>query len=263
MYPRPGSHPLHLVLDLTQTTASGQGGKLWIGGETASSDLQLLQRHGISVVAPAARSPVVAESMDLTVFPQKDGTGITQGDIPLDSVTDIVDSIVNELLAGRSVIITCKNGAHRSAVLTILTLIRMTGLGALTLMNYLCAVRNICDFNSFPPARGGRVNPCRPRDFLLAEETAKVFMPGVGPVSRLQELVSPAIFRGKCLALGFTTVPPATPSAPSAGLRPVLVQGERGDTASVASSFVPIDDDGEADGLIQFFALLCLIVSTF
>lgn len=57
----------------------GSGGQLWLGGEAASSDVKLLERHNITVVAPAARSPVVAESMGIYVYPFKDGTGIAQG----------------------------------------------------------------------------------------------------------------------------------------------------------------------------------------
>ena len=62
------------------------GGQLWLGGEAASGDLQLLQKHNITVVGPAARSPMIAESTHLTVYPYQDGTGITAGPADLENV---------------------------------------------------------------------------------------------------------------------------------------------------------------------------------
>ena len=66
---------------MSQTAAPGHGsgGQLWLGGEAASSDIKVLEKHNITVVAPAARSPEVAESSKVYVYPYKDGTGISQG----------------------------------------------------------------------------------------------------------------------------------------------------------------------------------------
>ena len=79
-------------------------------------------------------------------------------------------------------------------------------------MNYICSVRNIADFASFPPYRQGRMQPTRPQDFLLKPEVAKAFAPvSPEPLARLHELLTPRQFTQRCLDMGFTSVPPANP----------------------------------------------------
>ena len=124
----------------------------------------------------------------------------------------VVDSIISDLVQGVSVLVSCKNGAHRSSILMCLILMRLTGLSAEQLMNYICSVRNIADFSSFPPFRQGRMQPSRPQDFLLKAEVAKAFAPvSPEPLARLHELLTPRQFTQRCLDMGFTSVPPANP----------------------------------------------------
>ena len=134
------------------------------------------------------------------------------GDVPLEEVLMIVDNIIADLVQGKSVLISCKNGAHRSAILLVLVLMRLTGADSEALMNYVCAVRNIADFNSFPPARAGRVRPIRPCEFLTSPEVVRAFAPALQSLSLVHELLTPKQFTQRCLDLGFTSVPPVSQS---------------------------------------------------
>ncbi|CAE7358961.1 DSPTP1 [Symbiodinium sp. CCMP2592] len=200
-------HPLHLVLDLSAISPDLGTGCLWLGGEAASSDINLLQKNGISVILPAAKKPAIAESVTLKVYPPLDGTGVSQGDIQMSYVLEVLDQVIDDLLNGLSVLIHCMNGAHRSSTLLAAMLMRMCDKGAHETMNYVTACRNIVDFNSYPPKRQGRVASLRPADFLVQQE--KVIRAGSADrdiVVDFNDMQTPMLFRRKCLELGFRTV---------------------------------------------------------
>ena len=196
---------MHLVLDLGAISPDLGTGCLWLGGEAASSNINLLNHNGIKVILPAAKKPAIAESIALKIYPCLDGTGVSQGDLVLEEVVEIIDQAIHDLLNGLSVLIHCHNGAHRSATLAAILLMRMCRKGAVETMNYITACRNIVDFNSYPPKRLGRVSSTRPADFLVSKED-EIQGEHREILVDFNDLQTPMMFRRKCLQLGFRTV---------------------------------------------------------
>lgn len=105
---------MHLILDMSGLKP-GCTGKLWLGGEMASTDLALLERNQVSVLMPASRKPPLAESMGLKVLPYIDGTGLACGDVSCEKFLERVEEVSQYLFEGQGVLVCCANGAHRSA----------------------------------------------------------------------------------------------------------------------------------------------------
>ena len=142
-----------------------QFGRLWLGGEKAAHNSKLLADNEVYAVWPAYKG-ARPEIPSVYVFDVVDGTGACNGDISLKKVMDIVTDIVALLLAGKSVLIACHNGAHRSATLACLVLIRLTAWSASEAAFYLTSMRNIVDLNSRAPPSAYRTISKRPLDFL-------------------------------------------------------------------------------------------------
>ncbi len=72
---------------------------------------------------PASGQPPVATGQDLRHFGVMDGTGVVAGDVELSRVLRTVAAVYNEVTdRGGTVLISCKNGAHRSATLAAVAL---------------------------------------------------------------------------------------------------------------------------------------------
>ena len=142
-----------------------QHGRLWLGGEKAAHNSKLLADNDVYAVWPAYKG-ARPESPSVFAFDVVDGTGACNGDIPLKKVLSIVTDIVALLVAGKSVLVACHNGAHRSATLACLVLIRLTAWSASEASSYLTTMRNIVDLNSRAPPSAYRTISKRPADFL-------------------------------------------------------------------------------------------------
>ena len=197
---------MSLVFDMA-AFSPGCGGKLWLGGEAAASNLQLLRKNKISYLAPAASKPCAAQSMEIKQLAVVDGTGIANHDIPFDKVMGVVDQIVEALVAGHGVLVYCRNGAHRSATLCSVVLLRMLRVAtADDIHEFLNSARNIVDLESRAPATKYRAVSARPIDTLqeLSQRVRAVAFPaGFAPLDHPNELLTPIGFRRRCLELGF------------------------------------------------------------
>ena len=220
---------MSLVFDMAVASA-GCAGKLWLGGEAASSDVKLLKDNRITVVLPAASKPTIGYTMELTVLKCLDGTGVVHGDVPLERVMPIIDRVIEALGAGQGVLISCRNGARRSATLAALVILRMTG-ATVTIHHisaFLNEVRNIVDLNSRAPPSKYRAETIKPLDFL-AEASGRVRGwprgPGMASIQglALNPVVTPIGFRRVCLNMGFATIPSARQGSESHGSAPVPV----------------------------------------
>lgn len=198
---------MSLVFDMA-AFSPGCGGKLWLGGEAAASNLQLLRKNKITYLAPAASKPCSAQSMDIKQLTVVDGTGIANNDIPFEKIMTVVDQIVEALVAGHSVLIYCRNGAHRSATLCSVVLLRMLSDARPNDIHvFLNSARNIVDLESRAPPTKYRQVSTRPIDALagLSERVRAVALPaGFVPLDHPNELLTPIGFRRRCLELGFS-----------------------------------------------------------
>ena len=73
---------MHVMVDMS-ASEPGCNGRLWLGGEMASTNPALLQDNGISVVLPASRKPAPAESLNHVILEYVDGTGLANEDYSL------------------------------------------------------------------------------------------------------------------------------------------------------------------------------------
>lgn len=99
-----------------------------------------------------------------------DGSGLANGDVSLEEFLGVADLVIRRLLQGHVVLVSCKNGAHRSATLCVIIIMRVFCWGALAANSYLTTLRNIVDLESLPPPRAGRQNYVKPIDFILMNE---------------------------------------------------------------------------------------------
>ena len=201
---------MHLIADLS-SNKKGCCGKLWLGGEAASGDLGLLERHMIDLCLPASKHPRPAESLYLKVYTYVDGTGLANGDYSLEKFFEQADLVIKRLKQGHSVLICCKNGAHRSATLCCIIIMRMFCWQAMEAANYLSTLRNIVDLESLPPPTSGRRHMVKPIDFLLQNED-RIIKNGHG--LRPCVTMTPIQFRKKAMELGFEHVATKPKSAP-------------------------------------------------
>lgn len=154
LYNFPGRHPMHLLL----TTAGG--GELWVGSIYAAGDVECLRKNGINALVACASNSPVARASHLKHLGTYDGTGIAKGDVKWFQVISVLDAIGAELRAGGRVLLSCRNGAHRSALVAALALCFLTGESPDTVMDHIKTVREMCDFNSVHPGDRNQV-----RDF--------------------------------------------------------------------------------------------------
>ena len=136
---------MHIVFSCTN------GGSLWLGGIGASGQAKVLVNNGVSAILagaaklPPARDPLIA---DLGTF---DGTGLINGTVSLKALLARFKKILELLMQGKGILISCRNGAHRSSTIMVLLLIWFTGESAQVLSEYLWVCRNIVDLQSFHP----------------------------------------------------------------------------------------------------------------
>ena len=117
---------MHVMVDMS-ASVPGCNGRLWLGGEQASTDVGLLEKNGISVVLPASRTPIPAESLNHVVLDYIDGTALANEDYDLSKFLKVADQVVDLLKKGHGVLSSCRNGAHRSATETCVLIMRLTG----------------------------------------------------------------------------------------------------------------------------------------
>ena len=103
---------MHLILSIPST-----GGELWLGGIAASGQVSVLHENGISAVLAAASRPPVAMDPSVKFLGCLDGTGVTTGTVSLKEVLKVFRDIVRMMSSGGKILISCKNGAHRSSLL--------------------------------------------------------------------------------------------------------------------------------------------------
>ena len=186
----------------------GCRGKLWLGGEAAASNLSILRANKITVLFPAASKPCQAQSMDLRSLAVMDGTGVANGEVSFDKLMKTVDQAVEALVAGKSVLIYCRNGAHRSATLSALTLMRLLTLGADPIHTHLNAARNIVDLESRAPPNKYRAVSRMPLEYLrevFDRVQGLEALAGLTRLDKANDILTPIGFRRRCLQLGFQT----------------------------------------------------------
>ena len=140
----------HLVLD---ASSYGSRGQLWLASVAATSRAEVLEAAGISHIYSAGYQKQQTRDKRFTFFPTHDGTGVVAGDVSFSNVLQQLHSICDLVLRGYRVVLCCKNGAHRSAMMMALLLMLMTGRGPGDVSNYLVRLRTIVDMNSPPPRR--------------------------------------------------------------------------------------------------------------
>ncbi|CAE7359433.1 unnamed protein product, partial [Symbiodinium necroappetens] len=159
-------HCMHVVLSVPST-----GGELWLGGIAASGQVSVLHENGISAVLAAAAKPPVAMDPNVKFLGCLDGTGVTTGTVSLTEVLKTFRDIVRILSGGGKVLISCKNGAHRSSLLVALFLMFTCGVSADEAADYLSIVRNIVDLASYPPRpKSGSSRPAGPMPLAWLRE---------------------------------------------------------------------------------------------
>ena len=210
---------MHVVLELPN------GGQLWLGGITASGQVDVLIANGIGcILAAAAHSPVVRDSR-IEFMGNLDGTGVAHGDIDKGIVIRMLERALKLLSSGQKILVSCKNGAHRSTFLAALLIIFVTGESASVVYSHLASLRAIVDLSSTAPESKhshGRKN-LRPIDCLVkmeqyySEEGLRSLTRLSKPAQlalgfdgstvqrpRLNQLMTPAEFQNLAVSLGWT-----------------------------------------------------------
>ena len=190
-------------------------GRLWLGGEKAVHNSRMLAENEVGYVWPAYRG-ACPESPNVQVLDLVDGSGVANGDIELQKVLNIVTDACALLMSGKSVLVACHNGAHRSATLACMILIRLTAWSASEAATYLTTMRNIVDLNSRAPASHRRTVNKRPLDFL-AEVQGRLCP--AGPMSAGKAGLGFVPLRRKALDSGFEARFPGLKSLSIPGLK--------------------------------------------
>ena len=242
----------------------------------AGTDANFYISNHVGACWPACRSMEPADTAAVKVLRFMDGTGVVHGTPDLATVLDQVDEIISLLARGISVIICCINGAHRSATLTTLTVMRATDMNAKEAEGYVSSLRNIVDLSSRAPATATRINTVRPIDFLSELVDRELVVPEDFLVGKRREIVvasrhanelmSPALLRRRALEFGFvagskkqklatqlTPVPPPAPfrfsairRKPRAKAMPLSVRGRGSQDAAAGLSDVGATDTTES-----------------
>ena len=197
---------MHIVLALPRREDGSGGGELWLGGIAASGEVSVLRSNGINALLAASAKAPVAWDSTVQYLGCLDGTGITTGTVPLRQVFKILEEVLSILKQGGKVLISCKNGAHRSSLLTAIFLMFATGCRAATVRDYLVELRNIVDLDSLPPAPKVAGREQGPVPFAwLSEHEHEISQAGAFysfPLN-LNELMSPNAFKMLALEVGY------------------------------------------------------------
>lgn len=158
----------------------------------------------ISVVWPACRAVVGEEETCCARFLEPvDSTAVVHNDVPLAQLLELVDEVIRLLVVEkRSVLSVCRNGAHRSATLLCLTLMRLFGWTAQECERHVTQLRNIVDMRSRAPPSARRVNTVRPVDWL-AEVSDQVRQDRPVYDVAVNQMCTPLQLTQKALSLGF------------------------------------------------------------
>ena len=136
---------MHVVLDLPS------GGQLWLGGGAASGQITELLDNGIAAILAAAAYPPVVHDSRIERLGTYDGTGLAAGDIDKGLMIKVFQRMLRLLAAGRKILVSCKNGAHRSSFVLALFLIFLTGCPPDDVHTYLNKLRGLVDLGSMAP----------------------------------------------------------------------------------------------------------------
>lgn len=150
---------------MTLVFETEKNGRLWLGGDLAAHNSKLLAENEIYAVWPAYRG-AVPDTPNVYVLETVDGTAACNGDVPMEKIMDSVIDVAALLRDGKSVLIACHNGAHRSSTLACLVLMRLSGWSAQDASSYLATMRNIVDLGSRAPPSRHRTHSKRPLDWL-------------------------------------------------------------------------------------------------
>ncbi len=202
---------MHVVLEDTQS-----GGKLWLGGIAAAGRVEILLENSIGVTLAAAGWPPVARDGRITHIGTFDGTGIVCNVFKPSVVMELLELVTGHIFNGDSVLVSGKNGAHRSATLAALVLLYATDAPLGDIADHLKDVRCIVDLSSNHPGarRRGKEPPPRPIDWLtryggrIRRERAERGLPaGRGEPLVLNRVMGPAKFSKWSCDLGLTLTP--------------------------------------------------------
>ena len=128
------------------------GGELWLGGIGASGNLTCLLDNGITGIWPAAANPPVISDARLTDYGTCDGTGVMTGwDKLKEWVAVRVQRVIRDVLSGKKVLVSCRNGMHRSSTLMAIILMALTKTSADDVYSYLRTLRNIVQLDRNHP----------------------------------------------------------------------------------------------------------------
>lgn len=193
---------MHVILDV-EIVIPGCNGKLWLGGSQASTSIAVLEENGITVLLPASKSPEPVESMNVKILNYIDGTGLVNGDYGAERFLEVADQIISYLKEGHGVLVSCFNGAHRSASEVCVIVMRATGWDFATAENYICSLRNCVDLNSVAPPSSHRRHPQRPSAWLRDNEGRITDHGFRMPANNVR---TPVAYRKMAMELGFESI---------------------------------------------------------
>lgn len=193
---------MHVILDM-EVAIPGCNGKLWLGGQQASTDIAVLENNGITVLLPASRKPEPVESLNVKILDYVDGTALVNNDYHAERFLDVVDQIIDYLKRGHGVLVSCYNGAHRSASEVCVIVMRITGWDFQRAENYICSLRNCVDLQSVAPPSSHRRNPQRPSAWLSDNE-GRITDHGFRMLAN--NVRTPVAYRKMAMELGFESI---------------------------------------------------------
>ena len=204
-------------------------------------DINLLLHNRIQAVWPACKAVEPHDTVAVRILPFLDGTAVANKDVRFSEVVDQVDRVISLLKNGMRVAVVCRNGAHRSATLVCLILMRLSGASAQEVSNHVSQLRNIVDLCSRAPANARRLSSARPIDYLSSvERLLAAEWVGIGSEVFVSSrycspLLTPQRLRHKALQLGFVTEDPKAP-APKRLRTMLLGRNEASGTLSSSGS---------------------------
>lgn len=184
---------------MTLVFETEKNGRLWLGGDLAAHNNKLLAENEIYAMWPAYRG-AVPDTASVYVLETVDGTAACNGDVPMEKIMGCVIDVAALLQDGKSVLIACHNGAHRSSTLACLVLMRLSGWSAQDASSYLATMRNIVDLGSRAPPSRHRTHSKRPLDWL-EEVQDQVHLSGA--VDVVKSVLGFVPLRRKALENGF------------------------------------------------------------
>ena len=202
------------------------GGQLWLGGIGASGQVPVLLRNNIHGILAAAANPPPTCDGRVCRYGTFDGTGVINDNLP-ERVIEACLQVADHVRAGKNILVSCRNGAHRSAFLLACVLMMLTGLGPDDIFAYLNELRNIVDLDSYHPGRADsrfshkpKFNGTplqalvhfKPRLHAAAAKAAEASGRVPPPLLPLNFTCKPSEFKQKCIELGFQARKPREPT---------------------------------------------------